>query len=263
MSNPTYEICVDWDCTDWAGAHDFTAPTDDISNYVKGFTITRGAKPDDQIYPAATLELILENSSGVFYPTNSEGGYYEKIRLWLPIRVRATYSEVTYNLFYGYINRITCSPLLSKKEAYFYATDGIDQLAKAILIQDMDDKTTMTDGEAIHSILNAAGWKGTEIACTMQNAGDTITDAAHGLANGTMVMFSGASIAAGLDTHTLYYVISSAENTFQVSLTSGGAAVTLTGDGSGYYYVLLRRSVDNDGGEIASFPDTFAWEKPA
>lgn len=70
-------------------------------------------------------------------------------------------------------------------------------------------------------------------ACTVQDVGDTVTDAAHGMVNGTEVFF--ATTANGLTAGTIYYVINAAANTFQVSTTLGGAAVTITSDGSNTY----------------------------
>ena len=137
MTQPTYAICIDWECTDWAGTHDFTSISpvkDDITEYVKSFRISRGAAHDQRIYPAATLELTLENSDGRFYPTLSTSPYYGYLRLWLPVQVIATYDEDDYPLFYGYLNRVTAYPLKSKQEAYIYATDGIDLLAKSIVV---------------------------------------------------------------------------------------------------------------------------------
>lgn len=158
MTQPTYSICVDWDCADWSGDHDFTTSGDDITNDVKAFRISRGKDKDSNSYPAATLELTIENSSGNYYPTNSGGTPGPKVRIWLPVRVRATYSETTYNLFYGYINRITAYPIKNKQEIYFYCTDGIDLLAKQIVVQDMDDKSIITDGAAVEKVLDAADW---------------------------------------------------------------------------------------------------------
>lgn len=66
--------------------------------------------------------------------------------------------------------------------------------------------------------------------CTGANAGDVITATAHGLANGDRVLIEGAGVAAGLTAGETYYVISSTTNTFQLSLTSGGAAIVLTAD---------------------------------
>lgn len=63
---------------------------------------------------------------------------------------------------------------------------------------------------------------------------DIITSTAHGLNNGeTIKVTSGTTLPAGLTTETLYYVISSATNTFSVALTSGGSAVDITDTGTG------------------------------
>lgn len=152
----SYHICIDWDCADWAGAHDFT--DDEVTDDVKRFRIARGRDRDSSSYPAATLEMTLENSSGKYYPTLTTSPLYPKIRLWLPVRVQAEYDGSTYTLFYGYLNRISAFPLRNRQDIYFYATDGIDLLARSIVVQDMDDKKVMSDGAAIGKILDAAGW---------------------------------------------------------------------------------------------------------
>lgn len=66
-------------------------------------------------------------------------------------------------------------------------------------------------------------------------ATDTFTKNAHGLSNGQIVQFTpeNGSMPAGLDAETDYYVIAAAANTFQVSATSGGAAVNFTTNGTG------------------------------
>jgi len=254
MANPVFNVCIDWDCPDWAGPHDFTG--DDITDDVKHFRITRGKDRDVNTYPAATLEMLLENSDGTYTPTLNA-----KVRLWLPVRVQATYGGTTYSLYYGYLNRIAVYPIKSRQDIYFYATDGIDLLAKTIVVQDMDDKALMTDGAAVHRVLNAASWNSTR-ACTMQNAGDTVTDSDHGLQNGDIVMFSGSGIPAAIDTHTQYFVAWKTDHTFLVSTTADGLSlVEFAGDGSGYYHVILRRAIDLDGGDITYFPDTFEFSK--
>jgi len=161
MANPTYKVMVDWTCTDFAGVHDFTTggePTRDITNDVKHLRISRGKDKDSNTYPAATLEMVLENSSAKYYPTATTGEYVGHVRLWLPVKVEAVYATVTYPLYYGYINRITAYPIKSKQEIYFYATDGIDLLAKTIVTQDMDHKVVKDDGLATEDVLTAAGW---------------------------------------------------------------------------------------------------------
>lgn len=64
------------------------------------------------------------------------------------------------------------------------------------------------------------------------DTGDTFTSYGHGFANGDRIAVYpkfGESLG-GLTEGTLYFVINSATNTFQLSLTSGGAAVTITPD---------------------------------
>jgi hypothetical protein len=261
MTLPVYYVYIDWDCIDWSGVHDFSAAIDNITADVKHLRVTRGKDQDSNTYPAATLDLTLENSSGKYYPTATAGDLVGKVRLWLPVKVVTTFGGTTYSLFYGYINRITAYPIKNRQDIYFYATDGIDLLSKTIVVQDMDDKSVMSDGEAIHRVLNAANWNQTR-ACTMQNAGDTITDNGHGLQNDDQVMFIGSGIPAAIDSESLYYVVNQTDNTFQVSIAEGGGIIPFAGDGTGFYVVVLRRAVDLDGGDIAYFPDTFEFTKP-
>lgn len=261
LTIPTYYVYVDWDCIDWSGAHDFSQEIDTITSDVKHLRISRGKDKGSSVYPASTLEMLIDNSSGKYYPTATSGDLVGKVRLWLPVRIVATHGGTTYNLFYGYINRITAYPIKSKKDIYFYATDGIDLLTKTIVVQDLDDKTVMSDGEAVHRVLNAANWNQLR-ACTMQNAGDTVTDNGHGLSNGDQVMFIGSGIPAAVTTEEIYYVVNKADNTFQVETVVGAGFIPFAGDGTGFYVVILRRAIDLDGGDISYLPDTFEFTKP-
>ncbi len=79
------------------------------------------------------------------------------------------------------------------------------------------------------------------IAATTQAAGDTLTKNGHGLANGTRIQLNSIVTSTGIDTFTIYYVVGTALNTFQLSLTLGGAAVNIqTGDGTCNYQVVTQ-----------------------
>lgn len=67
------------------------------------------------------------------------------------------------------------------------------------------------------------------------NAGtDTITDAAHGLTNGTQIKLTTTGVLpAGLALSTIYYIVSATADTFKVALTFGGAAVDITAAAGG------------------------------
>lgn len=70
---------------------------------------------------------------------------------------------------------------------------------------------------------------------------ETITYAAHGLSNGETVTYNngGGTSITGLTSGTAYYVVGKTTNTFQVSLTSGGAAINLTGTGNNAQYFII------------------------
>ena len=260
MTNPTYQVYVDWDCADFAGVHDFTTAIDDISADVKHLRISSGKDKDSNTYPAATLEMVLENSSGKYYPTATSGDLVGKVRLWLPVKVEATYATVVYPLYYGYINRITAYPIKSKQDIYIYATDGIDLLAKTIVVQDMDDKTIMNDGEAVSQVLNAAGWKMPQVACTM-DTDNWVLDNNHGLVDGDTIMFA-AGAPPHIDPLVMYCVIQKQTNKFRIGAYPTGGMVGFTEEGAGYYYRVPRRAIDFDGGDITNFPETFEYSKP-
>lgn len=81
-------------------------------------------------------------------------------------------------------------------------------------------------------------------------AGDTITSAAHGLANTNRVMVYNVfaeALPAGLVEGTIYFVVGSTTDTFQLSLTSGGAAVDITGIGEGWFADLIPETFGVDG----------------
>lgn len=71
-------------------------------------------------------------------------------------------------------------------------------------------------------------------AVTFQNAGDTVTLNSHGLLVGQAVAFTSLTTITDITVNTVYFVAGTiGTNTFQLSTTPGGAAITFTADGSG------------------------------
>jgi hypothetical protein len=73
---------------------------------------------------------------------------------------------------------------------------------------------------------------------------DQLFSVAHGLVDTDRVQLFNVfaeSLPTGLTEGTVYFVVSSAANTFKVSLTSGGAAVDITavGGGEGYFQKVI------------------------
>jgi hypothetical protein len=79
---------------------------------------------------------------------------------------------------------------------------------------------------------------------------NTITVSAHGLVNTNRVMVYNVyaeSLPAGLVEGTQYFVVGATTDTFQVSLTSGGAAVDITGIGEMAYFNFVPEVFAADG----------------
>ena len=154
----TLEFCVDWDAALWADTPDFTGTYDDISSYVMSYAVVRGQKTELGNTPAGTMELVLNNSSGIFSAVNTAGDLYGLIRPWLPVRFRAVVGVTTYPVYTGFLSRLTCYAHRTRQTAVMYCTDGMDLLARNMVVQNENDRTEATDGAAIEALLNAAGW---------------------------------------------------------------------------------------------------------
>lgn len=74
-----------------------------------------------------------------------------------------------------------------------------------------------------------------DISCTLDNTTNTVNDVAHGRSNDDRVQMGG-TLPSELNNETFYYIVNATTDTYQLSLTSGGAAVTFTTDGSSVTY---------------------------
>lgn len=71
---------------------------------------------------------------------------------------------------------------------------------------------------------------------------NTITINSHGFTNGNKVIFSSTGVVpGGLVAGNLYYVVNKTTNTFQVSTSIGGSAVSLTDVGTGQHTVTRKK----------------------
>lgn len=99
------------------------------------------------------------------------------------------------------------------------------------------------------TILQNATWSGVFRATENRQALDSVTIATgtptfncncHGFSAGDKVVFTGgATIPCGLTLNAIYYVISTGltADVFQVSATSGGSSISVSGTATGTFYV--------------------------
>ncbi|GAA3550795.1 hypothetical protein GCM10022419_033840 [Nonomuraea rosea] len=88
---------------------------------------------------------------------------------------------------------------------------------------------------------------------TVDTAGitsDAIQSAAHGLVDNDRVMLFNVfaeSLPAGLAEGTIYHVVSSTTDTFDVALTQGGASVNVTGQGELFFQKVVPETFGSQG----------------
>ncbi len=93
------------------------------------------------------------------------------------------------------------------------------------------DTSSLLVGMEVSGILISVG-----LAVTFTDTGDLVSTAsAHGLDNGKEISFTAITTTTGISKSTKYFVINATSNSFQVAATLGGAAIPLTGNGTGTY----------------------------
>lgn len=77
---------------------------------------------------------------------------------------------------------------------------------------------------------------------TFTASGAVLTAAAHGMINGSPVMVkTTTTLPGGLDAYTLYYIVGATTNTFGLSTTPNGTAITTSSGGTGTQTVVRGR----------------------
>jgi len=136
------------------------------------------------------------------------------------------------------LTNVTGGATLGVSNAVVTILDNDSQIA----FQGAPYSTSETNASFSVTLVRAGGTNGSvsvqfstvEQVVTVNGAADLILRAAHGVTNGTVLQFaSTGALPGGLVAGATYFVVNSNLNDFQVSLTSGGAAVDITSSGSG------------------------------
>jgi hypothetical protein len=112
----------------------------------------------------------------------------------------------------------------------------------------------LLDAASGGTLLYYGGLINAEMTGYADSTANTITRPAHGLANGTILRVFGlgsAALPTPLALDTQYFVVATATNTFQLSTTSGGAALSITA--AGFLEFAVDRSIVISSGGQASF----------
>jgi len=123
---------------------------------------------------------------------------------------------------------------------------------------------SMSTYEDLFDVFLDAYGQNTGVTFTTAHATDIMTSASHLLTDGLIVTLtnSGGALPSGLSAGTKYFVISASTNTFQLSATSGGAAIDYSDDGTGTHSFHTQFKVPDMRGEFVRGWDNGAGTDP-
>lgn len=110
-----------------------------------------------------------------------------------------------------------------------------------------------TTGHRIYEALSGNGFQAFTV--TIASPG-VLTLVGHGFAAGAPIMlFTTGALPTGLAAGTLYYVVSSAADTFSLAATAGGTAINTSGSQSGSHSLIANPNINKDPTDAANAAD--------
>lgn len=175
-----------WDSSKWDSAlwgPDVTYV--DISQYVRTLSIDRAFSRQQQLWQAGTANAVLSNRDRRFSPDNTSSPYVvggvTGIRPWRPMRYRATWAGVTYDLYQGYsLDWLeTWVPGHFDSTVAVPCTDELGRLAGYDGIADSPVGAGDTYGARVHRVLDHAGHAGPRNVAVGRNTMQATTFASN------------------------------------------------------------------------------------
>jgi len=127
----------------------------DITSYVQSVAITRGRDDVLSQVQTGTARVTLINEDGRFSPGYTLSPLYGNVATMRAVRIRGTFSAVTYDLYYGYIQSITPVPTPNVRTCTLDLADGFAWLDLAVTTPTY---TLVPTGTSIGVALNSASW---------------------------------------------------------------------------------------------------------
>jgi len=197
MASATYEVKIDFG-RDGTYGH----AQSDLTAYVLDMTWNNGmTRPDLEVANPASLSLTLSNTGGDFNVEDSGATFYGLFARGQLVRVRATFSAVTYTLFTGKLRTV---PYIDPKtygsqQVTIIADDLMEQMLDAEFVPDL--LTSITADQALQHVFDKA-------AAVLPYASDywMLGHSASALGTNTTLVDTGVGVNFETGKTTLAYV---------------------------------------------------------
>ncbi len=133
----------------------------DVSNVVDTIQTNRGRNPQADQFQTGTLTLRIVDQNGDFNPQNASGPYFGLLDPMRKVAITATYSNVIYPIFSGFITSYTTTTPRNADEVAYTTITAVDafRLAQNAHIATVTGASAGDlSGTRINQILDEIGW---------------------------------------------------------------------------------------------------------
>lgn len=150
-------VTVTIECGFGEDVFDTTITWTEITSVVREFNIQRGRSRVLDQMGAGTATLVVNNSTGNFNPWNTAGAYSPNVRVNTPIRIRATYNAVTYDLFRGFVQSWEVRAITGGFDPHV-VIEAVDAFTILAMVEEELTESAEASGTRIGNLLDTAGW---------------------------------------------------------------------------------------------------------
>ena len=139
---------------------DSTAIIVDVSDVVNSVNVRRGRSATADEFQTGTMTLRIVDQNGDFNPQNASSPYYTYLTPMRKVSISATYSNVTYPMFSGFITSFTTTTPKNANDVVYTDITAVDasRLAQNAQISTVAGAGVQLSGARINALLDAISW---------------------------------------------------------------------------------------------------------
>ena len=132
----------------------------DVSNVVDSINTRRGRSAQADEFQTGSLTLRIVDQNGDFNPQNPSSPYFGNLTPMRKVAISATYNDVTYPIFSGFITSYTTTTPRNANDVVYTTITAVDafRLAQNAQISTVTGATAQLSGTRVNKILDQIAW---------------------------------------------------------------------------------------------------------